>query len=1002
MTVIHPPESTALKSAYKIEQGFRYLGDNWWTWWVLINADEKSLNAIQYVEYILHPTFRNPVREVHDRSTSFMLKTEGWGQFKIYANIFLKNGEEVALEHELHLEATAVKANTTSNEKLEIINRTRSLLRGEWKDSKELESLYKELEKLDQYAYATDVLLAKIKQDEEDGKPISLKEYQTLVKFIYKDHSLPAAFKFDKAIQKLNAHDELSETSNCETLGLAGAIYKYRWLHDHQSRNLKRSFHYYKRGFESWKGYLTFDDATKKIKRHCNDDGFTAINYAFILELMAMENLEELGMTIDISDVVKKYLDEADETRDFIIKQLDTNLGKNEFADKNIETWIFATVAEAYFGLRRYDAALTFIKMYKQRETDSWKLRTFSRQILSIAYLQHVQLDWYTSSKENPHAKTKLWANSTEIDAMKINECLAILVHNVTSTDKSSRVDVKREGKFGLALSGGGFRASIFHIGMLAALAERNKLKDLEVISCVSGGSILGAYYYLKLRNLLQHKPDQEIEREDYIKLVKELEQEFLDSVQYNLRMRVLSNLICNMRMIFDRRYSRTHRLGELYERYFYSKILKKDNGKHIFMSDMKIIPHGEPDFSISTDNWRRKNKVPQIIFNATTVNTGHNWQFAATWMGEPPGSIQSDVDVKPRLRRMYYEDAPKPYQEFRLGYAVGASSCVPVLFTPIPLPDLYSNIELQLVDGGLHDNQGIAALIEQECSNMIISDASGQMPTTIKAEKGELSVFRRSDTVLQERVRELQFKDLRERKYTAQLSSLVTVHLKSGLHQRPISWKDCDDPPRSIYDDADCAGDLTKYGVLKTMQTLLSEVRTDLDSFHETEAYALMYSGYSQMHYELDVRQEKEFAGDEQWKFLSIRKTVTDAAASRSIEKILSTSKKVPLKILDLYPSIKYTARVIAGLVVVAFFYWGFLHKDRDIPISVNAIVWTALVFLIGFLISKPLAKLLNIKSLVQKKAIWVLVMIAMWIASNVYLWFFNPLYNKAGKVKK
>ncbi len=45
--------------------------------------------------------------------------------------------------------------------------------------------------------------------------------------------------------------------------------------------------------------------------------------------------------------------------------------------------------------------------------------------------------------------------------------------------------------KLGLALSGGGFRASLFHIGVLARLAELDQLKDIEVISTVSGGSIL-------------------------------------------------------------------------------------------------------------------------------------------------------------------------------------------------------------------------------------------------------------------------------------------------------------------------------------------------------------------------------------------------------------------------------------------------------------------------------------------------------------------------------
>ena len=68
-------------------------------------------------------------------------------------------------------------------------------------------------------------------------------------------------------------------------------------------------------------------------------------------------------------------------------------------------------------------------------------------------------------------------------------------------------------GKFGLALSGGGFRASLFHIGVLARLAENDELRRVEVLSCVSGGSIVGAHYYLEIRHLLQ-KADDEIDAE--------------------------------------------------------------------------------------------------------------------------------------------------------------------------------------------------------------------------------------------------------------------------------------------------------------------------------------------------------------------------------------------------------------------------------------------------------------------------------------------------------
>ena len=50
------------------------------------------------------------------------------------------------------------------------------------------------------------------------------------------------------------------------------------------------------------------------------------------------------------------------------------------------------------------------------------------------------------------------------------------------------------EKKIGLALSGGGFRAACFHLGVFRKLNELNLLWNLDLISCVSGGSIAGAF----------------------------------------------------------------------------------------------------------------------------------------------------------------------------------------------------------------------------------------------------------------------------------------------------------------------------------------------------------------------------------------------------------------------------------------------------------------------------------------------------------------------------
>ena len=43
----------------------------------------------------------------------------------------------------------------------------------------------------------------------------------------------------------------------------------------------------------------------------------------------------------------------------------------------------------------------------------------------------------------------------------------------------------------GMALSGGGFRATLFHLGALRRLNELNILREIDTFSSVSGGSII-------------------------------------------------------------------------------------------------------------------------------------------------------------------------------------------------------------------------------------------------------------------------------------------------------------------------------------------------------------------------------------------------------------------------------------------------------------------------------------------------------------------------------
>ena len=118
----------------------------------------------------------------------------------------------------------------------------------------------------------------------------------------------------------------------------------------------------------------------------------------------------------------------------------------------------------------------------------------------------------------------------------------------------------------------------------------------------------------------------------------RRIERDFLAGVQRNVRMRIAAELWTNLKMIFLPGYSRSLRAGELYESEIFSRVRDGAGKKPRYLNQLNISPKGEAkDFAPKLHNWRRESKAPILVLNATTLNTGHNWQFTTTWMGEPP-----------------------------------------------------------------------------------------------------------------------------------------------------------------------------------------------------------------------------------------------------------------------------------------------------------------------------------------------------------------------------
>jgi transcription initiation factor IIF auxiliary subunit len=88
---------------YKIAQGYNYIGNDYWKWWIWIEGNDKDLDKIKNVIYNLHYTFTNPVRIINTRENKFRLETSGWGTFTIYARLNFEDNSVIELQHELEL-----------------------------------------------------------------------------------------------------------------------------------------------------------------------------------------------------------------------------------------------------------------------------------------------------------------------------------------------------------------------------------------------------------------------------------------------------------------------------------------------------------------------------------------------------------------------------------------------------------------------------------------------------------------------------------------------------------------------------------------------------------------------------------------------------------------------------------------------------------------------------------------------------------------------------------
>ena len=68
-----------------------------------IYATGKDIDKIREVQYILHPTFPNPVRTVTNRNTNFELILWAWGGFTVNIIVTDNDGEVYNYKHPIKL-----------------------------------------------------------------------------------------------------------------------------------------------------------------------------------------------------------------------------------------------------------------------------------------------------------------------------------------------------------------------------------------------------------------------------------------------------------------------------------------------------------------------------------------------------------------------------------------------------------------------------------------------------------------------------------------------------------------------------------------------------------------------------------------------------------------------------------------------------------------------------------------------------------------------------------
>lgn len=150
----------------------------------------------------------------------------------------------------------------------------------------------------------------------------------------------------------------IKQTTNPETLGLAGAIYKRLWEESKDYIYLNDSIKYYEKGF------------------YIKNDYYNGINLAYLYNVKANDEKEKNQR---ITDFIT-----ANRIREKVISICNKLYGADNFYERSDQYWIIATLEEAYFALGYQEKYESFKNKTKSLTSDNWKKESTDNQISKL------------------------------------------------------------------------------------------------------------------------------------------------------------------------------------------------------------------------------------------------------------------------------------------------------------------------------------------------------------------------------------------------------------------------------------------------------------------------------------------------------------------------------------------------------------------------------------------------------------------------------------------